>query len=207
MPKTILFNSDNFSFVNQNIDAEEVVMVLKVVYSHLVERPIKDVPENIQELLKPFLTDIDAQNEKRKKLARNASKGGKTTQTKIKQEKQKKAAPQKRKPSALKIVFSDEINLVYEKALILFPEEVRPKTERNIFEWKNTLKILNEKHNVQLPEIYTITKQAREHQLYGPHFLSITKLLRKNNDGVLYIHIFKNLKNKTNGTKTAAPWE
>jgi hypothetical protein len=196
MPKRIAFHTKNFDFINELENPTDVVMLFKILNGLIKEREVH-IPEHLKRYVAPFQKDIQAAKEKALKLAKNGKLGGKTTQTALKQAKEKRLKTHTRKASAKKIVFDEDINQCYQNIIQLFSAELQPKTPRQTYDWKNTLKTIKEKHNISLNETLLIKKKAKENTFYGQHFLSLTKLLRKNNDGVMYLNIYKNLTTKT----------
>lgn len=71
-----------------------------------------------------------------------------------------------------------------------FPEHLRPKTDSEIDGWRETIDKLNRIDNIPFQAIEQVVKWARSDSFWSANFLSLTKLRKKNKDGVPYIVVF-----------------
>ncbi len=103
-------------------------------------------------------------------------------------EKQQITIPKKQK------VFSDEVFSCLSNCLKYFPEHLHPK---NKISWLDTIGQLNRIDKIPFEKIIEIVKKTRGDNFWSTNFLSLTKLRKKNKDGVMYIVVF-NEKFKSN---------
>lgn len=94
--------------------------------------------------------------------------------------------------------FNDEVEDCFYQCLEFFDSHLHPKNKKGITSWKYTIQKLNTVHKIPFPKIIQITKRARSDDFWKKNFLSLTKLLRKNPDNILYIVYFnEKFKNTT----------
>ena len=94
-------------------------------------------------------------------------------------------------------VFSEEIKSIYEKSLSFFSENLHPK---NPNDWMKCIDELIRIDKIPPEIILEATQRARADSFWNENFLSLTKLRKKNPDGIQYIVVFyeKFLKPKSN---------
>ena len=84
--------------------------------------------------------------------------------------------------------------------LLCFDEHLKPKTESETNNWLDTIDKLIRLDNLPPDTIVDIVKKTRQDDFWQKNFLSITKLRKKNKDGVKYIVYFnEQFKNNKNG--------
>jgi hypothetical protein len=95
-------------------------------------------------------------------------------------------------------VFSEDIKLIYEKSLSFFSENLHPK---NPNDWMKCIDELIRIDKIPAEIILEATQRARSDSFWNENFLSLTKLRKKNPEGIQYIVVFyeKFLKQKQNG--------
>jgi len=71
-----------------------------------------------------------------------------------------------------------------------FPAHLLPKTEKQGETWLETIDKLHRIDGVPYEHIVEIVKWAREDEFWSSNFLSLTKLRKKNKDGIKYIVVF-----------------
>ena len=99
--------------------------------------------------------------------------------------------------------WSEEVEQCFENCLKHFPETLHPK-ENQESNWKQTIDQLNRIEKLPFDFIEKIVNLARSDDFWSKNFLSITKLRKKNKDGVMYVQYFyERFKNEKQGiTKT-----
>jgi hypothetical protein len=80
---------------------------------------------------------------------------------------------------------------VFNSVVNLFPNSTQPKTEKQKNDWKEEIRKLIEIDKHAPDEIIRLIKWARADSFWSSNFLSIPKLRKKNNDGVMYAEVFK----------------
>ena len=83
--------------------------------------------------------------------------------------------------------YSDDVQKCYQECLKYFDGHLQPKSNRDKNNWLDTIDKLNRIDNVPFVKIIQVTKAAREDSFWNSNFLSLTKLRKKNNDGIKYI--------------------
>jgi hypothetical protein len=97
--------------------------------------------------------------------------------------------------------FSGDVIKSYENCLTFFPEHLHPKKESQKNNWIDTIKKLNEIEKLPFSFIEDLTKKIRADDFWQKNFLSIPKLRKKNNEGVMYIIVFNERFNSTTVNK------
>jgi hypothetical protein len=100
-------------------------------------------------------------------------------------------------------IYSKEVYDCFDDCLNHFPKHLQPDTAKKIDAWLDTIDKLHRIENIPFQWIDTITKKTREDDFWSKNFLSLTKLRKKNNDGIKYIIVF-NEKIKSNGKSTGS---
>ena len=89
-----------------------------------------------------------------------------------------------------------EAESCFEKCLIHFPEHLRPDKKQKS-NWIDTIDKLNRIDKIPFEKIIEIVKKTREDQFWSKNFLSLTKLRKKNPEGVMYAVVFnENIKSR-----------
>lgn len=101
-----------------------------------------------------------------------------------------------------KIVYSKEVHRCYSFCINQFEDYLIPKNKSDVNNWLDTIEKLNRIDKIPFEFINQITEGIRKDGFWSKHFLSLTKLRKKNGDGVMYIVVFnEQLKSNQNGTK------
>jgi len=89
------------------------------------------------------------------------------------------------------------------KLALLFPENTRPKSDKQLNDWCDVVDKLTRLDGLTYEQIHELTNFARAHEFWSGQFLSLLKLRKKNKDGVPYHVVFAELlKTKSNGKST-----
>lgn len=108
-----------------------------------------------------------------------------------------------------KLVYPEYVYKCYELCLEHFEEHLRPKDEKTKLNWLDTIDKLRQIDKIQYKTILEIVKATRNNW-WKKNFLSITKLRKKNGDGIMYIVVFyEQLKSdgkKENGEGYSPEW-
>lgn len=88
---------------------------------------------------------------------------------------------------AAKLVWRDEVIRTVLYCKTFFPDHLLPADFEG---WYDTVDKLNRIDKVPFDAIKSITKAAREDKFWSKNFLSLTKLRKKNDDGIFYIVVF-----------------
>lgn len=91
-------------------------------------------------------------------------------------------------------VYSKEVNDCFEKCVCFFPMHLHPKENTS---WLDTIEKLNRIESIPFESIESIVKKTRNDDFWSANFLSLTKLRKKNKDGVMWVIVF-NEKIKSN---------
>ncbi len=138
--------------------------------------------------------DMQTQNESICKG--NASK---VKESKVKESKVKESKKINKKK------YSDEIKYFTATLLPHFPENIIEKlTESEKWLWVDTIDKLVRLDNFSQDEITRAVEQGRNDNFWQQQFLSLSKLRKKNDDGVKYISVFLNLKQAESSTNPNA---
>lgn len=86
--------------------------------------------------------------------------------------------------------FSSEVFNCFDNCLNFFSENLHPKNETQKNNWLESIEKLNRIENIPFEVIEEITKKTREDDFWSKNFLSLCKLRKKNNDGIMYIQVF-----------------
>lgn len=85
----------------------------------------------------------------------------------------------------------------------LFPEHLRPKTNKQIEGWFECLDKLERIDNIPFETIVDIVKWGRNDSFWSKNFLSLLKLRTKNKEGIMYMVVFNEQMKRSNPiTKT-----
>lgn len=137
--------------------------------------------------------------EKRISKIRSGKLGGEKSKQTPKQKPKQKANQRereieretKRESSSLKkLPFFKEAFNCYCEVLKYFPEHLHPKTDKIKNTWLDTIEKLHRIDKIPFSKIEEIVKKTREDSFWSNHFLSVGKLRKKNNDGIMYIVVF-----------------
>ena len=140
--------------------------------------------------------------EKRLKLHRGASKGGKVKAA-------RRASPNGGENPTLNTQYLKDLLInnkslmeSFLKSLENFPKELRPKTEKQKLNWLDTYEKLNRIDKFDYAEIERIITAARKDEFWCQNFLSMLKLRKNNKDGVKYFIAFQQKFTKKNKLQT-----
>lgn len=127
--------------------------------------------------------------------------GGKnppTEQVQVK-EKEKVQVKEKVKENA----YPKEVHDCFNNCLTYFPIHLHPKGGNNKNNWLDTIQKLSRIDKIPFELIEQIVKRTRENDFWAKNFISITKLRKKNKEGIMYIIVFnEQTKNQQNETTT-----
>jgi biotin operon repressor len=85
--------------------------------------------------------------------------------------------------------YSVELFNFYNEIILFFPENTRPKKVAQKKGWLDTIEKLHSE-GYSLSEIKRIVKHFREDNFWSSNFMSLTKLIKRNQDGVRYVDVF-----------------
>lgn len=126
------------------------------------------------------------------------SQGGKAKASKSKQMLAKVANAKKNTN------FIPEVVECVKQCLEYFPEHLRPTSDSDKVNAYETIEKLHRIDGIPLEHIPNIVKWARGSEFWSKNFLSITKLRKKNKDGIKYIIVFnEQLKTDNNGQQAS----
>lgn len=95
---------------------------------------------------------------------------------------------------------NEDINELYNKVVVFFDEDLRPKTDKQKFDWCDTLDKLVRIDN-KTPDIITqVIKKTRMDDFWRKNFMSVMKLRQKDKNGTQYFLRFEKLFTGTNGS-------
>ena len=94
------------------------------------------------------------------------------------------------------LAFTNEVIKCYTDCIVYFPEHLHPK-ESLVKSWLSTIDKLNRLDKIPFELIVKIVAKTRDDDFWSKNFLSLTKLRKKNQDGILYIIVFNEKFNKT----------
>jgi hypothetical protein len=83
--------------------------------------------------------------------------------------------------------------ILYDEITQFFPEDLRPKTEKQKAAWIDTLDKLIRIDKNSPEEIKKVIRKTRENDFWKSNFLSVLKLRRKNKEEISYYTVFKNI--------------
>lgn len=86
--------------------------------------------------------------------------------------------------------FSEDVLESYNFILNFFPSHLQPKNEKQKKGWLETLDKLKRIDKIDLKIVECIVKKVREDDFWSKNFLSLTKLRKKNKEGIMYIVVF-----------------
>jgi hypothetical protein len=97
-------------------------------------------------------------------------------------------------------IFSPIVEDVFYFCLDYFPDNLQPKTQKEIDSWKTTIKQLHEIDGHDYDTIRHLIQKTREHDFWSTNFLSVNKLRKNDKNGVKYFDVFfEKFKNKNHG--------
>lgn len=112
--------------------------------------------------------------------------------------KKQKKERKKKVPLKKKEEWDQDVLNCYDSTLKLFPEHLRPNTDKKEYQWIDCIDKLKRIDGVPLKVVYRIVKSVREDDFWSRNFESLLKLRRKNPDGNKYIVVFsEKFKEKT----------
>ena len=91
---------------------------------------------------------------------------------------------------------------LYSRSVKLFPSDMQPKTEKQKTEWIDTLDKLIRIEEAKPEEIFTVIDRTRADPFWQKNFLSVLKLRKKNDEGIMYYNYFKNRINGSSQTNS-----
>jgi hypothetical protein len=103
------------------------------------------------------------------------------------------------KGGSKEVVYSESVIECYKKCLLYFPVQLQPIGEV-VKTWLETIEKLNRIDKIPFDLIALIVMKARNDDFWSKNFLSITKLRKKNGDGIMYIIVFNEKFNKSNNS-------
>ena len=101
-------------------------------------------------------------------------------------------------------VYSIEVHDCFNDCLNYFDEHLHPD-EKQKNNWLDTIDKLNRIEKIPFDYISKLVKQTREDDFWSSNFLSLTKLRKKNKDGIMYLTVFHERFKKTPGAKNSEP--
>lgn len=102
-------------------------------------------------------------------------------------------SPSKSKSHKPQKVYDEKIILCTKNCLKYFPEHLKPKTEKQKWDWVDVVDKLNRIDGYELDDIVRIVKVTREDNFWKNNFLSLLKLRSKDKNDVKYITIFNEI--------------
>ena len=97
-----------------------------------------------------------------------------------------------------------EVEDCLENCLVHFPEHLKPSDSQKQ-NWYDTIEKLNRMDKIPFEKIIEIVKKTREDQFWSKNFLSLTKLRKKNREGITYAVVFnENIKNNEQLNQTGS---
>jgi hypothetical protein len=87
-------------------------------------------------------------------------------------------------------IFSPIVEDVFNFSLDFFPENLHPKTQKEIDSWKTTIKQLHEIDGHDYDTIRHLIQKTREDDFWSKNFLSVNKLRKNDKNGVKYFDVF-----------------
>lgn len=98
------------------------------------------------------------------------------------------------------LVYSKEVHDCYLNCIKFFEDHLKPSNEKNKKNWLDTIDKLNRLDRLPFAHIERIVRGARTDDFWRKNFLSLPKLRKKNNEGILYVIVFnEKLKTIKNG--------
>lgn len=88
-------------------------------------------------------------------------------------------------------IYSNTIIELYKNIILFFDEDCKPKTEKQISEWHDTLDKLIRIDGHSPEKIQNIIKRTRMDDFWRTNFLSVLKLRKKNKEGIMYFTVFE----------------
>ena len=94
------------------------------------------------------------------------------------------------KSNSVKYDFSKNSIESYPHILSLFPKRFQPKNRKQKIDWLSVIDKLERIDGYDPRQVYYIVKKARDDDFWKDNFYSISKLRKKNKEGILYIDYF-----------------
>ena len=208
---------------------EQAGRLIKHIYAYCAdENPgcdfVTDLAfESIKQALKRDLKKFESIKEKRskagKKSAEKRAQQNTTKSTHVESVEQKSTNPTVNDNENVNVnvnvndslnkEYSQNVLQTFDDCLKLFDDHLHPKTKKQSDNWKDTIEKLNRIEKIPFENILDIVRKTRDDPFWSKNFLSLTKLRKKDSDGVMYIvkfneQIKSNAKNKrTNSSKQA----
>ena len=88
--------------------------------------------------------------------------------------------------------FSLDVLETFDFVVELFDETNQPKTEKQITDWKDTIRQLNEIDGLDFATIKHLVQKTREDDFWSRNFLTLLKLRKKDKNGTPYWNVFFN---------------
>lgn len=88
------------------------------------------------------------------------------------------------------LIYPEGVYACYDICIKKFPENLVPKDNKTKKSWLDTIDKLKRIDDIPFDLIEKITEGARNSNFWSKNFLSLTKLRKKNDDGVSYIVVF-----------------
>jgi len=137
------------------------------------------------------------------------TQGGLSTPTVQVQEKEKEKEEEEEKGQHHEIKnYHEYVYKCFDLCLKHFDKHLHPKTDKQKDNWLSTIDKLRRLDKIQYKTIVEIVEKTRANDFWAKNFLSLTKLRKKNNEGIMYVIVFnENIKsnekqgnNSNNGT-------
>lgn len=95
-------------------------------------------------------------------------------------------------------VIDNDILNTYNETLKYFDKHLHPKNDKIEKSWIDTIDKLNRIDKIPYEKIIKIVQWARNDDFWNTNFLSLTKLRKKNNEGIPYVVVFYEKMNGSN---------
>lgn len=89
-----------------------------------------------------------------------------------------------------KQVYHEYVYTCYDYCLKYFDKHLHPKSDKQKNIWLDTIDKLRRIDKIPYKKIVEIVKKTRENDFWSKNFLSLTKLRKKNKEGILYAIVF-----------------
>lgn len=102
-------------------------------------------------------------------------------------------------------VYSEKVETTFHDCLKYFDDHLHPKTKSQSNKWKDTIDKLNRIEKIPFENILQIVEKTRNDSFWSKNFLSLTKLRKKDPDGVMYVVKFnENIKSNAKNQRTSS---
>ena len=178
--------------------------LVKWGFVDMVERSINQYSSNIVALSNFNKADVKALD---KALIKHMSKQSESTVQSIDNIDKQRTKEQRTKEQGTSVkpkkVFTREVHECFVKCEDLFPDHLHPKLSTKAhFDWLDCIDKLNRIDGIPFEKIVQIVKAAREDDFWSKNFLSLTKLRKKDKNGVPYVVVFNE---RFNGQQKTQP--